>query len=35
MAEMGQEARREYGAKYTARRNYKMLMEIYRRAVKG
>lgn len=35
MAEMGREARREYEAKYTARRNYKMLMEIYRRAMKG
>ena len=32
MAEMGREARREYEAKYTAERNYEMLMEIYRRA---
>ena len=31
MAEMGREARREYEAKYTAERNYEMLMEIYRR----
>jgi len=29
MVEMGQEARREYEAKYTASRNYAMLMEIY------
>ncbi len=29
MVEMGQEARREYEAKYTASRNYQMLMEIY------
>ena len=29
---MGQEARREYEAKYTAERNYELLMEIYRRA---
>ncbi len=29
MVEMGQEARREYEAKYTASRNYEMLMEIY------
>ncbi len=32
IAEMGCEARREYEAKYTAERNYEMLMEIYRRA---
>ena len=32
MMEMGQEARREYEAKYTAERNYELLMEIYRRA---
>lgn len=32
MAEMGKEARREYEAKYTAERNYEMLMEIYERA---
>jgi len=34
-AEMGREARREYEQKYTAERNYEMLMEIYRRAMKG
>jgi len=33
MAEMGQEARREYEAKYTAERNYEMLMAIYERAM--
>lgn len=33
MAEMGREARREYEAKYTAERNYEMLMAIYRRAM--
>jgi len=33
MAEMGREARREYEAKYTAERNYEMLMEIYRKAI--
>jgi glycosyltransferase involved in cell wall biosynthesis len=33
MAEMGKEARREYEAKYTAERNYPMLMEIYQRAI--
>ena len=33
MAEMGREARREYEAKYTAERNYQMLMEIYRLAI--
>lgn len=32
MAEMGREARKEYEAKYTAERNYEMLMEIYRLA---
>ena len=32
MAEMGKEARREYEAKYTAKRNYEMLMEIYEQA---
>lgn len=30
MAEMGREARKEYEAKYTAEKNYEMLMEIYR-----
>jgi glycosyltransferase involved in cell wall biosynthesis len=33
MAEMGKEARQEYEAKYTAERNYPMLMEIYQRAI--
>jgi len=33
MAEMGREARREYEAKYTAERNYEILMEIYRLAI--
>lgn len=33
MAEMGREARREFEAKYTAERNYEMLMAIYRRAM--
>ena len=33
MAEMGYEARLEYKAKYTAERNYEILMEIYRKAI--
>jgi glycosyltransferase involved in cell wall biosynthesis len=33
MAEMGNEARREYEAKYTAEKNYGRLMEIYERAI--
>ncbi|MEM3433157.1 MAG: glycosyltransferase family 4 protein [Candidatus Methanomethyliaceae archaeon] len=33
MVEMGREARREYEAKYTAKKNYEMLMEIYRMAI--
>jgi glycosyltransferase involved in cell wall biosynthesis len=33
MEEMGRNARREYEEKYTAERNYKMLMEIYRLAI--
>ena len=33
MAEMGREARREYEAKYTAERNYEILMEIYGKAI--
>ncbi len=33
MAEMGREARREYEARYTADRNYEMLMAIYRKAM--
>ena len=32
MDEMGQEARREYEAKYTAKQNYEMLMAIYEKA---
>jgi glycosyltransferase involved in cell wall biosynthesis len=33
MATMGREARAEYEAKYTAERNYPMLMDIYRRVI--
>ena len=33
MEEMGRAARREYEAKYTAERNYEMLMEIYRKVL--
>jgi glycosyltransferase involved in cell wall biosynthesis len=33
MAAMGRAARAEYEAKYTAERNYEMLMQIYRRAI--
>ena len=33
MAAMGRAARAEYEAKYTAERNYEMLMEIYRKAL--
>nr|WP_290668782.1 glycosyltransferase [Ardenticatena sp.] len=32
LAQMGEEARREYERKYTAERNYSMLMDIYERA---
>ena len=32
MEEMGREARREYEAKYTAERNYEILMNIYKLA---
>ena len=32
MAEMGREARKEYERKYTAEKNYDMLMEIYKLA---
>ncbi|MHB8218463.1 MAG: glycosyltransferase, partial [Candidatus Sulfotelmatobacter sp.] len=32
---MGLEARKEYEAKYTAEKNYPILMEIYRRAVQN
>jgi len=35
MAEMGKRARREYEAKYTSARNYKMLLEIYDRAIQN
>lgn len=34
MAAMGHAARADYEAKYTAERNYKMLMDIYRRVGK-
>ena len=30
---MGREARREYEAKYTAEKNYPILIEIYKRAM--
>jgi len=33
MLEMGREARAEYQAKYTAQRNYRMLMDIYQQAI--
>jgi hypothetical protein len=33
MAAIGRAARTEYEAKYTAERNYEMLMEIYRRVL--
>jgi len=33
MAAMGRAARAEYEAKYTAERNYPMLMEIYQRVL--
>lgn len=33
MAEMGGEARREYETKYTAEKNYSLVMEIYQRAI--
>jgi len=33
MQEMGYQARKEYEAKYTAERNYKLLMEIYEKAI--
>jgi glycosyltransferase involved in cell wall biosynthesis len=33
MEEMGRQARAEYEAKYTAERNYEMLMEIYAKAI--
>jgi hypothetical protein len=33
MEEMGRQARAEYEVKYTAERNYNMLMEIYHRVI--
>jgi glycosyltransferase involved in cell wall biosynthesis len=33
MQEMGRAARAEYEAKYTAERNYRLLMEIYERVL--
>lgn len=33
MEEMGHEARKEYEAKYTAEKNYRLLMEIYQRVI--
>ena len=33
LEEMGREARREYEARYTAERNYPLLLEIYQRAL--
>ena len=33
VAEMGRNARKEYELKYTAKRNYNMLMDIYRTAI--
>lgn len=35
LAQMRQEARTEFEAKYTAKRNYQMLMEIYQMAIEG
>lgn len=35
MAEMGRNARREYEMKYTANRNYEMLMNIYQRTIES
>jgi len=35
LGRMRNEARAEYEAKYTAKRNYELLMEIYRRAIAG
>jgi glycosyltransferase involved in cell wall biosynthesis len=35
MREMGEEARREYESKYTAERNYLLLMDIYQHAIAG
>jgi hypothetical protein len=33
MRAMGAEGRKEYEAKYTAEKNYPILMEIYKRAI--
>ena len=35
LAEMGQRAREEYESKYTAQRNYRLLMDIYHCSVTG
>jgi glycosyltransferase involved in cell wall biosynthesis len=35
METMGREARSEYEVKYTAERNYELLMGVYRRALRG
>jgi glycosyltransferase involved in cell wall biosynthesis len=35
MREMGRNARAEYEAKYTAERNYKMLLDIYQQVIEG
>ncbi len=35
MREMGEEARKEYETKYTAEKNYPILMDIYERAISG
>jgi glycosyltransferase involved in cell wall biosynthesis len=35
MVAMGKNARREYEEKYTPEKNYKMLMEIYQKAIAG
>jgi len=35
MAEMGRAARREYEEKYTSERNYRLLMEIYQKAIEN
>jgi glycosyltransferase involved in cell wall biosynthesis len=35
MLEMGRNARAEYEAKYTAERNYKMLLDIYQQVIQG
>jgi glycosyltransferase involved in cell wall biosynthesis len=35
MQKMGVNARKEFEAKYTAEKNYQMLMEIYQKAIKN